>query len=791
MLSLPLSLAPADELLPALLDLSISGIVCYTPVLDAAGQVLDFVFSYVNPAAQRLLGMPAQPTTTYLQQFPQARSSGAFAFHVAAFGSDEPRHYEELYQDEQYDTYCRVVGRRLGQHLLVSFSFSQEHNERAAEQALRQSQAREQAARAEAERQRAELTNIFEQAPVAIAIFEGPDHVIKLVNAAHLELWGKTAAEVLHKPLFEAIPEAKGAGYEELLAGVMETEKPFVAKELSANLKRHGQQELVYFDFVYLPWRTEQGTVSGVIVVATDITQQVKARQQAEALQADLVAATRHQVQERNTLFQVFAQTPAAICIQRGPDHRYEYANAAYLQFFPGRQILGNTVAEAIPETVDSGVLALLDHVYQTGETYYGEELPLLIAQPEGPPKLMYFTFTYQAFHENGEIVGISTFAYNVADQVLARQQHEVQQRRLHELFEQAPVAIAIFRGPQYVIELANPAVCAIWGRTPEQALGTPLFELLPEAAGQGFEQLLDGVMATGVPYVANELPSHIDRHGRRDLVYWNFVYQPLHDGGDQITAVTVVATEVTEQVLARQRVQDLNQELAASNDELSKTNAQLTRTNIDLDTFVYTASHDLKAPITNIESIMLALREHLPREVQQHELISHLLDLLDHTVARFQTTIAQLTDLSKLQLAHAAPAEPVLLAAVVEDVRLDLAPDLQAAATQLTVEVAPDLLISFAPQNLRSIVYNLLSNAVKYRDPNRPSRVQLRAESTPQSVLLTVQDNGLGLNELQQRQLFGLFQRLHTHVEGTGVGLYIVKRLVENGAAPSRCRAR
>ncbi|QKG51237.1 hypothetical protein GKZ67_00865 [Hymenobacter sp. BRD67] len=72
-------------------------------------------------------------------------------------------------------------------------------------------------------------------------------------------------------------------------------------------------------------------------------------------------------------------------------------------------------MAEALPETVDSGVVDLLDNVYQTGETYYGYELPLLIAQPEGPPKQMYFTFTYQAYRENGEIVGISTFAYDVA----------------------------------------------------------------------------------------------------------------------------------------------------------------------------------------------------------------------------------------------------------------------------------------------------------------------------------------------------------------------------------------
>lgn len=71
---------------------------------------------------------------------------------------------------------------------------------------------------------------------------------------------------------------------------------------------------------------------------------------------------------------------------------------------------------------------------------------------------------------------------------------------QLQGFFEGAPVAVAILRGPRYVIELANPAVCALWGRSPAQAVGTPLFELLPEVAGQGFEELLDGVLATGVP---------------------------------------------------------------------------------------------------------------------------------------------------------------------------------------------------------------------------------------------------------------------------------------------------
>lgn len=263
---------------------------------------------------------------------------------------------------------------------------------------------------------------------------------------------------------------------------------------------------------------------------------------------------------------------------------------------------------------------------------------------------------------------------------------------------------------------------------------------------------------------------------------YFRYIQQARYTADGRIDGVLVFAFEVTEQVRIRQQVQDLNAALTATNQELSKSNVLLTRTNVDLDTFVYTVSHDLKAPIANIEGILLALRAQLPAAVQQDDMVAQLLDMLQGTVTRFQLTISQLTDITKLQLAHVGPAEPVQLAQVVENVRQDLVPLLQQAATQLTVEVAPDLVASFSPANLRSIVYNLLSNASKYRSPARPSQVLVRAVQTSQAVVLTVQDNGLGMSEMQQRQLFGLFQRLHLHVEGTGVGLYIVKRLVENG---------
>jgi PAS domain-containing protein len=560
---------------------------------------------------------------------------------------------------------------------------------------LYESQVAVQDARGDAEAQRQRFHEVLMQLPAHVAVYHGPAHVYQFVNPPYQRLFPHRS--FVGRPFREGTPEATELGVVALFDRVYQTGEPFSLPELEGwfDFRGTGEPEQVFLNLYLHPLHNAQGEVNGVLDFSYNITEQVRARQQIEqlnqelearvqqrtqqalALQADLLAAAQQQAQARETFYQVLAQTPAAICIQRGPTHRYEYANQSYLDFFPGRLLLGQPVAEALPETVASGVVALLDNVYQTGETYYGYELPLLIAQPDGPPRQMYFTFTYQALRENGEIVGISTFAYNVAEQVLARQRSEQHQQQLEQLFMQAPTPIVILDGPSLVFQLINPAYQRIFpGR---ELAGKPLLKALPELAGTPIPDLFQHVYQTGEPVTVQEMPLLMARHEGHALeeIYWSFTYQARHAAG-VIDGVRVFAHDVTKQVRTRQQVESLNQKLAAINEELSKTNGQLTRTNVDLDTFVYTASHDLKAPITNIESIVLALRDTLPPTVQQDELVAHLLDLLNQTVTRFQFTIGQLTDISRLQLAHAAPAEPVGLASVVEDVRLDLAPAIQ-----------------------------------------------------------------------------------------------------------------
>jgi signal transduction histidine kinase len=233
-----------------------------------------------------------------------------------------------------------------------------------------------------------------------------------------------------------------------------------------------------------------------------------------------------------------------------------------------------------------------------------------------------------------------------------------------------------------------------------------------------------------------------------------------------------------------------LNEEFRVSNEELLEANNQLVRTNDELDTFVYTASHDLQAPITNLQGLVQELEDHLPAQVRQTQDLDALLEMIKSSLARFGQTLHQLAELGTKRGENSGPREILNLATVLEEVRQDLAPVLTATAGRLEVDLAGKGDVIFAPQHLRSVLYNLVSNAFKYRHPDRAPVVRVRSHRELGRVVVSVQDNGLGLSEEQQDQLFGLFRRLHTHVEGTGVGLYLVKKILDNVGGAVRVKS-
>lgn len=126
------------------------------------------------------------------------------------------------------------------------------------------------------------------------------------------------------------------------------------------------------------------------------------------------------------------------------------------------------------------------------------------------------------------------------------------QLERYTTLFQQDYIAIAVCRGPLYVVEAANALICQLWGRPPSDVINKPLFEILPELLGQGFEELLNHVLTTGEPYVGNELPANLMKNGRAETAIFDFIYVPMFKADGSITGVSILATDATARVLAR-----------------------------------------------------------------------------------------------------------------------------------------------------------------------------------------------------------------------------------------------
>jgi PAS domain S-box-containing protein len=131
------------------------------------------------------------------------------------------------------------------------------------------------------------------------------------------------------------------------------------------------------------------------------------------------------------------------------------------------------------------------------------------------------------------------------------------QQQQLYSTFMQAPVGIAILKGPEFVVDLINPQISELYGQTAGQMMGKPIFDCIPHVKGQGFEELLDGVRLTGVPFKGNGASILLERNGVLETVYVNFVYQPFRETDGTISGVIAVANEVTETITAKKKIEE------------------------------------------------------------------------------------------------------------------------------------------------------------------------------------------------------------------------------------------
>ena len=204
------------------------------------------------------------------------------------------------------------------------------------------------------------------------------------------------------------------------IRGVMERGEATWHEDQLVPIVRNGRLEEVYWTYGYSPVRDDDGTIGGTLVVCQETTPRVVAERVLSELNRELEV-------ERRRLEDVFREAPGFALVLRGSDYVIDLANDAYHQLVGRRELLGRSLAVAVPEVLEQGFISILDEVVKTGVPYMGREVAVALVRSTGaPPEERFVDFIYQPLVEvDGTRSGVVVHGYDVTEQVRARREAE------------------------------------------------------------------------------------------------------------------------------------------------------------------------------------------------------------------------------------------------------------------------------------------------------------------------------------------------------------------------------
>lgn len=209
----------------------------------------------------------------------------------------------------------------------------------------------------------------------------------------------------------------------------------------------------------------------------------------------------------------------------------------------------------------------------------------------------------------------------------------------------------------------------------------------------------------------------------------------------------------------------------------LNKQTKELERSNRELEQFAYVASHDLKAPITNLVALLDALKGQDAIKEEGNELFQRLYK----TISNMNNTIRTLNEVIALKKNMDLRPEHLNIEKVLENVLRNVNEQISKSNTTITTDFSENNMVYFPEIHLQNILQNLITNAIKYHRPQIPPVIHI-ASHKGKEICIMVSDNGRGIDvEAYKGKLFGLFQRFHLDKEGKGIGLHVTKSILEN----------
>ncbi len=613
----------------------------------------------------------------------------------------------------------------------------------------------------------------------------GPE-LISFYNDAYrpsLGMQGKHPA-ILGMPAVEAWPEIWTI-IKPLIDQVLSGGEATWSEDQLIPIYRNGKMEDVYWTFSYSPVKDESGKAAGVFVTCSETTGKVY---------------TLKKLEEANKRFITsIEQAPVAMCMLQGPDYVVEIANEMMLRIW-GKQaaeVMHKPLFEGLPEVKGQGIESLLKGVFETGNRYIEYERSVDLPRATGI-ETTYINFAYEAYRDTaGKVTGIIATATEVTQQVMARKKLEESEQRLNVVIEASELGTWEFF-PDADFAIYSERALEILGHDPALPVNhTELLKIFDSEARAIRDAAFKLAFETGVLYYeANHRWKDNSEHWMevKGKVFYDHVNKPLKLVGTirDVTGERTRQRELQEsESKLRQLSNSLEQQVKERTSKLEEQNLMLEKMNKELQSFAYISSHDLQEPLRKIQTFSSQVLE------KEYENLSETgkdkFRRMQNAAKRMQMLIDDLLSYSRTAVVE-AKFEKINLAPLVAEVQEDLKEEL--AQKGATIEIQELCDIQIIPFQFRQMMYNLLSNSLKFSRPEVAPHISIsckvgsggelnypKLDPAKKYCRLTLTDNGIGFEPRYSDKIFEVFQRLHGRHEysGTGIGLAIVKKIVEN----------